>query len=144
MGKIVIDAKNLILGRMGTIVAKMAMLGNTVDIVNCEDCVIRGDRNEIIARYKVKDVRGIPSKGPFINKKPNLFVKRSIRGMLNYKQGRGRDAFKSIKCYLGVPDDFKDKELKTLDEVNVLKQKSSKIGSMKVGDLCNIMGWKTK
>ena len=144
MGKIIINAKDLILGRMSTIVAKMATLGNSVDIVNCEECVIRGTREEIIARYKVKDVRGIPSKGPFINKKPNLFVKRTIRGMLNYKRGRGREAFKSVKCYIGTPEEFKDKEMKTFDEVNIQNQKSSKVGSMKVGDLCHIMGWRTK
>ena len=34
--KIVIDATNLILGRMGTYAAKKALTGSTIDIINCE------------------------------------------------------------------------------------------------------------
>jgi ribosomal protein L13 len=36
-------------------------------------------------------------------------VKRTIRGMLpNHRFGRGREAFKRIKCYSGVPKEFEN------------------------------------
>lgn len=36
-------------------------------------------------------------------------VKEVTRGMVpNYRYGRGREAFKRIKCYNDVPKEFKD------------------------------------
>jgi ribosomal protein L13 len=58
-------------------------------------------------------------------------VKRTIRGMLSYKQGRGKDAFKRIKCYNDVPEEFseapkikagKEKKIKTLPLENLSKE----------------------
>jgi len=43
----IIDATNLILGRLGTYVAKKALLGNKIDIVNCENSVVTGNRKRI-------------------------------------------------------------------------------------------------
>ena len=37
----IIDAKNLVLGRMATVVAKEALLGEKIDIINCEKAVVR-------------------------------------------------------------------------------------------------------
>ena len=47
----IIDANNLILGRLGTYVAKNALLGEKVDIVNCESCVVTGRRDRIFEDY---------------------------------------------------------------------------------------------
>lgn len=33
-------------------------------------------------------------------------MKRTIRGMLSYKEGRGADAFRRIMCYDAVPEQF--------------------------------------
>ena len=95
----IIDANNLILGRLGAYVAKKALLGEKIDIVNCESCVVTGKRDKIFWDYRNKLKRGIPSKGPFTYRMPHRFVKRAIRGMLPYKKERGRIAFKNIKCY---------------------------------------------
>ena len=41
-----------------------------------------------------------------------MIVKKVIRGMLpNHRTGKGRDAFKRIKCYEGIPGEFKDKKI---------------------------------
>tara|TARA_Y100000310_G_scaffold230592_1_gene233044 strand:- start:252 stop:689 length:438 start_codon:yes stop_codon:yes gene_type:complete len=143
MERIIIDASDLILGRLSTFAAKKSILGNRVDIVNCESCVIRGKKESIFARYKLIEDRGIPSKGPFLHKKPDRFVKRTIRGMIGYKKGRGIDAYKNIKCHLGVPDEFKDKELMKMDDINVYNQQSKRrVNHLKVGELCKLLGWK--
>jgi len=39
----IVDASNMILGRMVSYVAKKALLGEKVDIVNCEKAVITGN-----------------------------------------------------------------------------------------------------
>ena len=38
-------------------------------------------------------------------------VKRTIRGMLPYKQERGRKALERVKCYIGAPEELDIKEM---------------------------------
>ncbi|MFH2028779.1 MAG: 50S ribosomal protein L13, partial [Nanoarchaeota archaeon] len=104
----IIDATNLILGRLGTYVAKQALLGEKIDIINCEKAVISGKKDFTLKKYLIIKDRGT-YKGPFLPRQPNLFVRRSIRGMLTYKQERGKKAYANIKCYRGMPEEFKDK-----------------------------------
>src|SRR3989339_1417323 len=130
----IIDATNLILGRLGTYAAKKALLGEKIDIVNCENCVITGDRDRILQDYDTKLKRGIHAKGPFMRRMPDRFVKRAIRGMLPYKKGRGREAFKNIKCYMGVPDELKDQKRDTIKDANVEKLPNFKYVTIK--DVC--------
>ena len=49
----IIDANNLILGRMATFIAKQALLGEDIKIVNCEKAVITGDRKEILLKKRL-------------------------------------------------------------------------------------------
>jgi large subunit ribosomal protein L13 len=130
----VIDGKNLILGRMGTEIAKRALLGEKIDIVNCEEVIITGDKKEIIQRYKEKVARGNPQKGPFFQKRPDKFVRRAIRGMIPYKQEKGKKAFKNIMCYLGVPEELAEKKPESLDNAKITKGKILKY--ITVGNLC--------
>ena len=48
-----------------------------------------------------------------------MIVKRTIRGMLSYKKPRGKEAFARIKCYAGVPNEFKNEKLVTFDHMNI-------------------------
>lgn len=104
---VVIDGTNTSLGRLASFAAKQALLGKEISIVNCDEVVITGKPRNNILDYRVKRQRGGASlKGPFFPKHPERIVKRTIRGMLSYKQGRGRSAFKNVKCYNEVPKEF--------------------------------------
>jgi|ETNmetMinimDraft_2_1059921.scaffolds.fasta_scaffold30542_2 large subunit ribosomal protein L13 len=137
---IVIDAKNLILGRLGTFVAKQALLGEEVKVVNCQDAVIVGTRRVILAKYKQKEEMGVPKKGPFQPKTPDRFVKKSFRGMLPYKKTHGREAFERIRCFRTIPETLKKEKITTLDKFNVLK--TTNINFLKIGDICKYLGGK--
>lgn len=117
----IVDATNLILGRMATVVAKKALLGEKIDIINCENTVISGNRDQILERYKHRRERGIPSKGPFFPRTPERLVKRTIRGMLPYKQSKGDLAFKRIKCHIGVPEEMKNEKPQKIEKAEVEK-----------------------
>ena len=136
----IIDAKDLIVGRMATFVAKKALLGEKIDIVNSEQAIMTGARKSIFARYKVKREMGQVLHGPYIMRKPDRFVKRLIRGMLPYKQEKGRKAFESIKCHVGIPEEFKDKEMQTVKFASVSKLTSLKYTTVK--NICKFMGAK--
>ena len=106
----IIDADGLILGRLATVAAKSALKGEEVIIINCEKAVVRGNRVSIIKEYKRRWDMGT-YKGPFIPRVADRFVRRTIRGMLPYKQEKGRKALRSIKCHVGVPKEVSGKEI---------------------------------
>ena len=106
---IIIDATDATLGRLASFAAKQALLGKDVAIVNAEKAIIIGNEKSIIPNYMQKRQRGgSAQKGPNFPTMPEMIMKRTIRGMINYKSGRGLDAFKRIKCYKGLPAEFKD------------------------------------
>jgi len=127
----IIDATNLILGRMGTEVAKKALLGEKIDIVNCEKAVITGKKSVIFEEYKSLDDRGTTQWGPFMQKHPDRFVRRSIRGMLGYKKSRGREAYRRIMCYKGLPEMFAGKEIKTIESAKLVEKAGLKYLTVK-------------
>jgi len=106
---IVINAENQIVGRLAAYVAKMALLGEDISIVNCENAVLSGKKENILSEYKRKRSMGIPLQGPYHRRSPEFVVKRTIRGMLPYKKEKGMKAYKRIKCYKGVPKEFSEK-----------------------------------
>ena len=105
----VIDGENAVLGRIASYAAKQALLGNNVVVVNCDKIVISGRRARTVADYKITRARGGHSqKGPVFPTMPSRIVKRTIRGMLSHKEGRGASAFKKIKCYENIPKEFSE------------------------------------
>ena len=115
----VIDATDLILGRMAANVAKRAMLGETISVVNCEKIVISGSRRDIFTRYRERLAKGSQANGPFYPRKADAIVRRSIRGMIPYKQGKGKLALARVQVFIGVPENLAKEKLETIKEANV-------------------------
>jgi len=109
----IIDGKETILGRLASHVAKESLKGEEVAVVNCEKVIITGSRKNIEAEFFEKRHRhGQSQKGPKPSKLGERMVKKTIRGMLpNYREGRGREAWKRIKCYTGIPKEFEGKKM---------------------------------
>ncbi|MDO8528422.1 MAG: 50S ribosomal protein L13 [Nanoarchaeota archaeon] len=112
----IIDAKDAIMGRLAAYVAKQAMNGEDVVVVNCEQAKITGRRLDIVEDFLSKRKTGGVVAAPTNTSRVAFkIVKRTIRGMLpDYRMGRGRVAFKKIKCYNGVPKEFESAEKITL------------------------------
>ena len=101
---IVIDAAHTAVGRLASHAAKQALLGKTVAVINCEKAIVTGGKANILSRYKEMRAKGGSSqRGPYFPTKPAAIVKRTIRGMLSHKEGRGHAAFDRVRCYEGVP-----------------------------------------
>ena len=122
----IIDATDAILGRIATVVAKKALLGEKIDIVNCENAVITGSKERILERFKQKRDMGIPLKGPYFPRMPDRIVRRTVRGMLPYKKDKGRKAFQNVMCYIGVPENLKEQKTEKITEADVSKMPSLK------------------
>lgn len=128
-----INADNCVAGRLSSQVAKMLLKGDKIVIFNAEKAVISGSPRFNENDFKHEIGKGDPYNGPFFPKESNMILKRMVRGMLP-KKPRGIEAFRNLKVYRGVPEEFKDKKPEVLDKaVNRLECKFitlSKISGM--------------
>lgn len=109
--EIVIDGRGAIVGRLASFAAKKAIQGEKVVIVNSGEAIISGKKRKILEDYlaRFRLGRGV-QKGPFFSRKPEQILRRAIRGMINRKSSRGREAFKRIKCYPNIPEKYTNME----------------------------------
>ena len=136
----IIDATNLIAGRLATEVAKKALLGEKIDIINSEKAILSGKKTEVFAKFKSKYDKGIPLKGPYVHRSPDRLLRRIIRGMLPYKQERGAEALKRVMCWKGIPEPFKGKKAETLKQADISKLPNLKYVTL--GDIAKQIGGK--
>lgn len=135
MEKLVVDANGTVAGRLASLVAKELLKGKSVDIVNAEGALVSGNRVYVENQTKQKFDRGDSYHGPFYPKAPNMILKRIIRGMLPYKQPRGREAFKRLHVHISVPKPLEGKAVRLPQAEENLKCSVTKIGdlSLKIG-----------
>lgn len=145
--KTIIDADGHILGRLATYVAKRALLGDEIIVVNAEKAIISG-RKEMVFRQHLDKLKirnkGNYRKGPFHQKRPDKFVRRAIRGMLNHREYRGRQAFERVMVYISVPEGEIEKKhgikVKDVQKLDDLKKRVDNF--VTVGDVCRFIGGK--
>ncbi len=122
----IIDADGLIMGRLASTVAKRLLDGEEIDIINADKAVISGSRLSTIKEYDEMLKIGSREFGPYFPRKPDRILKRTVRGMLPYKRSRGKDAMARLKIYMGVPEEFKDREMTTVPEADMNRLSSNK------------------
>lgn len=99
MAKITIDGKGLILGRAATFVAQRLLRGDEVVLFNASQMVVSGNRQSILAHEQhLRDTGSNINKGPYYQRRPQAFVKRTVRGMLP-KNNRGELALKRLRVF---------------------------------------------
>jgi large subunit ribosomal protein L13 len=134
----VIDATGLILGRMASQIAKRLLQGEKIIVVNAEEAAISGKRLSIVKEAKRYLEIGHPRKGPLHRRRPDRIVRRTVRGMLPRKKPKGKQAYKRLKVFLEVPEEFKGKEMQTIPSANAEKLRCPYIT---VGKLAKEIGW---
>ena len=111
--EIVLDAKNQILGRFASYVAKQAIEGNKVIVLNAEKVVISGRRSSIVEKAKRRletRTHGTQSHAPVHQRRPDLYFRRVVRGMLPWDKPKGRAAFHRVWIFMGVPEKYVGKD----------------------------------
>jgi large subunit ribosomal protein L13 len=134
----VIDARDCILGRVASQVAERALEGERIAVVNAEQAVITGRKEDVIGTYRKRTELG-SDRGPYYPKRPDRIMKRSIRGMIPYKRPRGREAFENIRVYLGNPYEG-DREGELLEDTSL--DRLSNIKFIALGELSERLGAK--
>ncbi|MGC8848884.1 MAG: 50S ribosomal protein L13 [Candidatus Bathyarchaeia archaeon] len=110
---IIIDGENAILGRLASLAAKKALEGREVVIVNAEKVAVSGTKDRVLRdvrrRFRTRTL-GSLEKAPVHYRRPDRYVRRAVRGMLPWKQAKGKEAYKRVKVYIGVPPELAGKE----------------------------------
>jgi large subunit ribosomal protein L13 len=146
-----LDAKNKILGRFCSQVAKRALLGEKIVIINAKDAIISGNKRDIYDKYLDKlniSTATNPRRGPFWPRRPDNFMRNVIKKMLPRKKIRGQDAIKRVHIYIGdIPERFlkKYQNLIPSDINNAEKQRLSHYNKyITLESLCSRIGWNNK
>ena len=135
----IIDGKDLVLGRLGSVVAKKLLLGENVKIVNCKDIVILGQKNYLVERYKNKLSNKVVKQGPYYSRSPADMVRRSMRNMLPYKSKRGIEAMSRLRCYNSTPSILLNEEKTKVEEAGI--DESSSLYFTRIGEICQKLGY---
>lgn len=111
------------MGRLASYVAKQAMQGEEISVVNCSNIIITGNKKFIKEKFEESRRRvGTRQIGPKVSKSPEKIFKRAIRGMLSdYRRGRGKEAWRKIKCYSTIPKELNNAEIIQLKKPNKIK-----------------------
>jgi large subunit ribosomal protein L13 len=137
---VVIDAKNLILGRMASNVAKRLLNGEEINIINAEKAIISGIRDTTFKRYEKYAARGSREFGPRFPRRPEQIVARTIRGMIPHTKMTGRDAYNRLRVYIGVPPELAKEQVTTIENASITRLSTSNYTVL--GDLSKRLGSK--
>ena len=144
---LVINADGHVLGRLSTFVAKKSLLGEDVIVINAEKAIISGRKDMVIKKelekLEIKN-KGNYTRGPFHQKRPDKFVRKSIRGMIPWNKDRGREALSRIMVYIGSPE----KEIEKNHKINLKKTHIDNLETLKkdikryvtVEEVCRAIG----
>jgi large subunit ribosomal protein L13 len=83
------------------------------------------------------EVGGV-SRGPFHYRRPDRIVRKAVKGMLPIRQPKGKNAYKRLKAFIGIPDELKTRRMESIDEAHVKKLACS---YFTVGQLAREIGW---
>lgn len=143
------DATNKILGRFCSYIAKKALLGEYIVIINAKDAIISGKKRDIHEKYLARlniSTATNPRRGPFHERRPDTFMRRVIKQMLPRKKLRGKEAIKRVHVYISdIPNRFKNKyqTLVSNEIANVDKKRLSYYNRyITLENLCLRIGWK--
>ena len=134
----VVNGEGLILGRMCSKVAKRLLNGEQIIVVNAEKIIISGKKKSKVAEAKEFLDVGAPERGPFHSRRPDRIVRKTVRGMVPWKQPKGKNAYKRLKVYMGVPNEFKDQTMETDKYALASKLKGP---HFTLGELAIEIGW---
>jgi len=137
----VYDAKNQILGRFASTVARELLAGKSIAVINSESAIIVGGKRGIVEKYKTRlnlQEKSNPEHSPYWSRRSDMLVKRAIRGMLPYKKATGMNAYRHLLVFMGVPAKFEKTKpigIKTKDANGIY------MPHMTIRDLSRLLGY---
>mmetsp|Transcript_57757 Transcript_57757/g.95837 ORF Transcript_57757/g.95837 Transcript_57757/m.95837 type:complete len:211 (-) Transcript_57757:232-864(-) len=141
---LIIDARDHILGRLASTVAKHLMMGTKIIVLRCERIVMSG--HHIRNKLKMKSFRGHrmntnPSRGPFHYCQPSRVFYRVVRGMIPHKTPKGKKTLSLLHCYDGMPPRYQHvRKVRLITAYKALRLDPNRAQTV-LGRLCTEFGW---
>ena len=143
---IVVDGKDLLVGRAASVIAKQLLLGKKISLVRAEGMNIAGTeiRNKIkYLNFLRKKHTTNPKKGPFHLRSPADVFTRVVRGMLPFYTKRGKSALRRLKVYEGMPSNVTRKAaVPTIPKAERRTRLAKERRFTVLGNMCEHIGWK--
>ena len=133
-----VNAEGLIVGRLCSKVAKRLLNGEEVIILNAEKAVFSGKKKSKVLEAHIFLEVGAPRRGPFHYRRPDRFLRKAVRGMVPYKQPKGKNAYKRLKVFMGIPLELKDQQMITFTEASSANLKGP---HFTLGEMAKEIGW---
>ncbi|MFX0179252.1 MAG: 50S ribosomal protein L13 [Candidatus Hodarchaeota archaeon] len=145
---LLLDATDKILGRFCSQVAKKALLGERIVVINAKHAIISGTKKSVHEKYLNKlniSTATNPTRGPFWPRRPDNFMRNIIKKMLPRKKIRGKEAIKKVHVYIGdIPERFQKRYQKLIptEIPNAEKRRLSYYNRyITLENLCSRIGW---
>ena|SRR3989338_518601 len=135
-----INAENMVLGRLASTVAELALKGEQIAIVNSEKAVITGTLTAVMIKFerrKEMHAKANPDIGPRLLRGPAALMKDAIKGMVPNRE-RGKKALHRVKAYVGIPKIFAGKKMEIVENA---KLKSGR-KYVHLDEVSGKLGWK--
>lgn len=137
---IIIDGEGHVLGRLASVISKNLLNGEEIVVLNAEKIMITGNKDWAYAKYKQRVDRASISNprdlGPKYPRRPDDIFRRTVRGMLPFKKAKGRNAYKGLKAFVGVPDEYADVEVVNIPEAELRDLKKG----IELGEVSKLLG----
>jgi large subunit ribosomal protein L13 len=138
----IVDAENAVAGRLASKIAKLLLEGYRIYVINIEKALITGSKERILrdfmSRLAIKSNVNPRRHGPFKPRSPEGIFRRMVRGMLPRRKPKGKEAFRRLRVYRGVPDDFKKREIIKFEDTNY---RENAYGYITLYELSKLIGW---
>ncbi len=142
---LVVDGTGHILGRLASIVAKKLLEDENLEIVvvNVERVVVSGKPSEVVKQYKqtILPVRSHHAHKwrPKRPRSPIRLFKKTVWGMLPKHNKRGKNAYRRLKAFIGVPKGFEGTEMVRFKEAD-----ASRLGRdyVELARIARELGWR--
>ena len=142
---VVIDAKDHLLVRLASTIAKQVLNGQKIVVVRAEALNISGEffRNKLKYHDFLRKATVFnKTRGPFHFRAPSRILYKAIRGMVSHKTARGKAALERLKIFEGIPPPYdKKKRVVVPQALRVLRLKPGRKYTT-LGKLSTSVGWK--
>ena len=113
---------------MASYAAKNALSGNMVVVLNAEKAVISGRKSNIVEEAMRRlNTRTLANQttAPVHQRRPDLYFRRVVRGMLPWKKPKGKAAFHRVFVFMGVPEEYSKKKAAKAPDADASKLRTA-------------------
>jgi large subunit ribosomal protein L13 len=135
----IVDAKGLVAGRLASKVAKAVINGESVIVVNAEEAVIVGNKDNILEKFKTRvdaAVKSNPHYGPKYSRIPDRMFRRMVRNMFPTKKRVKERLVKKLEVFNSIPKELVGEKMEKFEDIKC----NERYGFMSLKEIALLLG----